>query len=142
MTTIPRLRTSNSCRNRVASVSGVDMPEKNSDACVTTNAAEPPPIASEGTPGREDDVQKDAESLDVNSETNPLIVRESVDGDQREAAPKQGALAVGDPVDIWTMEYFGYLPQYFVVGIIYGGLPATTYGFFLGCNNSKSLNPC
>jgi hypothetical protein len=30
---------------------------------------------------------------------------------------------------------FGYLAQYFVVGLIYGGLPATTYGFLLGYLN-------
>ena len=27
---------------------------------------------------------------------------------------------------------YGYLPQYFAVGVVYGGLPATTYGFLLG----------
>ena len=30
---------------------------------------------------------------------------------------------------------FGYLLQYFAVGFIYGGLPATTYGFLLGYLN-------
>ena len=30
------------------------------------------------------------------------------------------------------LQKFGYLCQYFAVGIVYGGLPATTYGFFLG----------
>ena len=31
-----------------------------------------------------------------------------------------------------------YLAQYFAVGLVYGGLPATTYGFFLGYLNVPS----
>lgn len=34
--------------------------------------------------------------------------------------------------DIYVLRNIGYLAQYFSVGLIYGGLPATTYGFFLG----------
>ena len=30
---------------------------------------------------------------------------------------------------------FGYVAQYFAVGVIYGGLPATTYGFLQGYLN-------
>jgi hypothetical protein len=33
---------------------------------------------------------------------------------------------------------YGYLAQYFSVGVIYGGLPATTYGFLLGYLNVPS----
>ena len=33
---------------------------------------------------------------------------------------------------------FGYLAQYFAVGVVYGGLPATTYGFLLGYLNVPS----
>ena len=73
----------------------------------------------------------DDDELEVDSEQNPLIIRKSQDGEP-EAPAKGGALAAGGAVNIWSMEYFGYLPQYFVVGIIYGGLPSTTYGFFLG----------
>jgi len=75
-------------------------------------------------------VANDEDELEVDSESNPLVIRKSVDGEPEQA--KGGALSAGEPIDIWTMEYFGYLPQYFVVGIIYGGLPSTTYGFFLG----------
>lgn len=46
-----------------------------------------------------------------------------------------GALARGG-VDIFAPEHrlfrIGYLAQYFAVGILYSGLPATCYGFFLG----------
>ena len=33
---------------------------------------------------------------------------------------------------VWQAKNLGYLMQYWVVGLIYGGLPATIYGFFLG----------
>jgi hypothetical protein len=45
------------------------------------------------------------------------------------------ALAEGGPVQIFSIEHSGYLLQYFAVGIIYGGLPATIYGLFLGYLN-------
>ena len=34
----------------------------------------------------------------------------------------------------------GFLAQYFAVGLIYGGLPATMYGFLLGYLNVPSLS--
>jgi len=43
-----------------------------------------------------------------------------------------GAMDLREAVDIWTWDNVGYLAQYFAVGLIYGGLPATVYGFFLG----------
>ena len=36
------------------------------------------------------------------------------------------------------MKNCGYLLQYYSVGIIYGGLPATLYGFFIGYMNVPS----
>lgn len=50
-------------------------------------------------------------------------------------APNNGALASGEQVDIYEFRNIGFLLQYFAVGIIYGGLPATIYGFFLGFLN-------
>ena len=44
-------------------------------------------------------------------------------------------LATGGMVDIWRLSQAGYLAQYFAVGLIYGGLPATVYGFFIGYLN-------
>ena len=41
-----------------------------------------------------------------------------------------GALAPGAPFDVWAPRNMGFLMQYFVVGVIYGGLPATVYGAF------------
>ena len=41
-------------------------------------------------------------------------------------------LADEELVDIFAWKNCGYLAQYFAVGIIYGGLPATLYGFFIG----------
>jgi len=43
-----------------------------------------------------------------------------------------GSIDDREAVDIWTWDNCGYLMQYFSVGIIYGGLPATIYGLFLG----------
>mmetsp|Transcript_36815 Transcript_36815/g.68546 ORF Transcript_36815/g.68546 Transcript_36815/m.68546 type:complete len:564 (-) Transcript_36815:228-1919(-) len=49
--------------------------------------------------------------------------------------PKNGALATGEQVNIYELRNIGFLLQYFAVGVIYGGLPATIYGFFLGYLN-------
>jgi MFS family permease len=43
-----------------------------------------------------------------------------------------GALSSLPEVNIFACRQAGYLLQYFAVGLIYGGLPATAYGFFLG----------
>ena len=49
---------------------------------------------------------------------------------------RRGApLALGGPLDVYSASGIGYLAQYFCVGLIYGGLPATVYGFFLGYLN-------
>lgn len=42
------------------------------------------------------------------------------------------ALAPGGEVDIFELSNIGFILQYFAIGIIYGGLPATIYGLFLG----------
>merc|ERR1719331_2806221 len=42
------------------------------------------------------------------------------------------ALAPGGEVDIFELRNIGFILQYFAIGIIYGGLPATIYGLFLG----------
>ena len=43
-----------------------------------------------------------------------------------------------EPVNIWEWHRTGFIAQYFVVGMIYGGLPATVYGVFLGYLNVPS----
>ena len=48
------------------------------------------------------------------------------------------SLVDGELVDIFCWKNSGYLMQYFAVGIIYGGLPATLYGFFIGYLNVPS----
>lgn len=48
---------------------------------------------------------------------------------------KKSAIAEGEEVDIYAFRNIGFLMQYFAVGLIYGGLPATIYGFFLGYLN-------
>ena len=59
--------------------------------------------------------------------------------EQSEQAPRGSvdldALAEGDEMDIYSLKMCGYLMQYFTVGLIYGGLPATAYGYFLGYLN-------
>ena len=45
-------------------------------------------------------------------------------------------------VEIWTWSQSGYLAQYFAVGLIYGGLPATIYGKLSGnFREFPKLNP-
>jgi len=46
-----------------------------------------------------------------------------------------GALASGGEVNVFELRNIGFILQYFAVGVIYGGLPATVYGFFLGYLN-------
>jgi hypothetical protein len=45
---------------------------------------------------------------------------------------EDGALAGGGEIDLWEFNNIGFILQYFAIGIIYGGLPATIYGLFLG----------
>ena len=49
----------------------------------------------------------------------------------REESTADGALEAGGSVDIFDPRKAGYLCQYFAVGMIYGGLPATMYGVFI-----------
>ena len=51
------------------------------------------------------------------------------------SAPEEGLLAgvpTGDELYLSPVALWGYLAQYFVVGLMLGGLPATTYGLLLG----------
>ena len=43
-----------------------------------------------------------------------------------------GALEAGGPINIYDWRRIGYLAQYFAVGLMSSGLPATIYGFFIG----------
>jgi len=81
------------------------------------------------------------------TEENPLLGGSSIpikwDDDDDDTPPvvtgnEGNALAKGGVVDIWSWKNFGYLPQYFAVGLLYGGLPATMYGVFLGYLNVPS----
>ena len=49
-----------------------------------------------------------------------------------EGQEKDTSLSAIAPPNVFTLRNSGYLMQYFSVGLIYGGLPATAYGFFLG----------
>ena len=46
---------------------------------------------------------------------------------------------VANPLQASTLAHFGYLAQYFAVGLVYGGLPATTYGLLVGYLNVPSF---
>ena len=48
---------------------------------------------------------------------------------------RSGALSSEPEIDIFSLRNCGFLLQYFSVGLIYGGLPATVYGFFVGYLN-------
>ena len=52
-----------------------------------------------------------------------------------QGSEEEEPLAAGGAVNIWSFRQSGYLAQYFAVGLIYGGLPATVYGFFIGYLN-------
>ena len=61
--------------------------------------------------------------------------------DGGKAGSKDGdneSLATGPVVDIYNWANCGYLLQYYAVGLIYGGLPATIYGFFVGYLNVRA----
>jgi hypothetical protein len=48
---------------------------------------------------------------------------------------EDNVLSSGPAVNIYDKSNLGYLAQYYAVGLIYGGLPATVYGFFVGYLN-------
>ncbi|CAE8639232.1 unnamed protein product, partial [Polarella glacialis] len=63
--------------------------------------------------------------------------RKDLDEEATEDKPptSTGQLAAGDEINIYDPRNAGFLMQYFAVGVIYGGLPGTVYGFFLGYLN-------
>ena len=65
--------------------------------------------------------------------TAPLRPTSSADGDEDE----NNRMTVGG-LRVCGVARAAYLLQYFAVGLIYGGLPATTYGFLLGYLNVPS----
>lgn len=77
--------------------------------------------AEKDTGETEEIVTEDVKVINQDSEATPCI--------------KGGALASGEEVNIWAFRNIGFILQYFAVGLIYGGLPATVYGFFLGYLN-------
>ena len=63
--------------------------------------------------------------------------------DKREKEDKEekdASLASGPVINIYDPVNMGYLMQYYAVGLIYGGLPATVYGFFVGYLNVRRLS--
>ena len=50
---------------------------------------------------------------------------------------EKDSLASGPVINIYDPSNIGYLMQYYAVGLIYGGLPATVYGFFVGYLNVR-----
>lgn len=47
----------------------------------------------------------------------------------------RGSLVAGDEINIFELKNIGFIAQYFSVGLILAGLPATVYGVFLGYLN-------
>jgi len=62
----------------------------------------------------------------MSKETTPLV-----SGDD-------GSLESGGVVQVFAWRRIGYLAQYFSVGLIYGGLPATQYGLFIAYLNAPA----
>ena len=78
-------------------------------------------------------------SASMHESTLEIKVDDSALSDQEWHTPtgaqtrdRTASLSKDPAVDIYSWSQCGYLAQYFVVGLIYGGLPATIYGFFLG----------
>ena len=61
------------------------------------------------------------------------MTKNLTDGEQaNKVSPIEGgALAGGGEIDLWEFNNIGFILQYFTIGIIYGGLPATIYGLFV-----------
>ena len=81
-------------------------------------------------------------AADADEERQSLLPKERDASPQRGIQPKgplgldaADALAAGGEVDIYALQRCGYLLQYFAVGLISGGLPATVYGMFVGYLN-------
>ena len=81
-------------------------------------------------------------AADADEERQSLLPKEGDSSPQRGIQPKgplgldaADALAAGGEVDIYALHRCGYLLQYFAVGLISGGLPATVYGMFVGYLN-------
>ena len=55
--------------------------------------------------------------------------------DDEKKGGEDDVLSAGPAVNIYDRSNLGYLAQYYAVGLIYGGLPATVYGFFVGYLN-------
>ena len=71
-------------------------------------------------------------------EETPLKHDRESGGEPVKTSKEAESLVDGELVDIFCFKNSGYLMQYFAVGIIYGGLPATLYGFFIGYLNVPS----
>ncbi|CAJ1365759.1 unnamed protein product [Effrenium voratum] len=80
-------------------------------------------------------VDIDGEKVTDPDDINAKVAAGDKDAKDAKAEPVKGALAFGEEVDIYELRNSGFLLQYFAVGVIYGGLPATIYGFFLGYLN-------
>ena len=81
-------------------------------------------------------------AADADEERQSLLSKEGDASPQRGIQPKgplgldaADALADGGEIDIYALQRCGYLLQYFAVGLISGGLPATVYGMFVGYLN-------
>jgi len=79
------------------------------------------------------------EKVEFNQLSTTGTQEDELDSQDWEEAPtdvdmrgRSDSLSSSPPVDIYSWQQCGYLAQYFSVGLIYGGLPATIYGFFLG----------
>lgn len=90
-------------------------------------------LADAGDNEREDDQAglMRARANSLKEEIQQLDDQEWQDSTPR-TRERGGSLSPDPEVDIYSWSQCGYLAQYFVVGLIYGGLPATIYGLFLG----------
>lgn len=74
-----------------------------------------------------DDLQGESAAESSDSESSEDVASES---EECEHDPKTGIFSRSE-----RSAFFGYIAQYFSVGLIYAGLQATTYGVFLGYLN-------
>ena len=69
------------------------------------------------------------------AEREPLKQDDGSPADLKETDDDRALADGGPPPELFSRAQRGYLAQYLVVGLIYGGLPATSYGLFNGYLN-------
>lgn len=100
------------------------------------NSQTPPPTKRNGTLSKAPVSKGAVEMQVVIVNFDPSTTDDSARKRGKLAATNaRGPLVAGDEINIYEPKNIGFIAQYFTVGLILGGLPATVYGVFLGYLN-------